>query len=68
MGVLESAVNAERELSEALEAYVGRWVAVKDHKVVADAATLYDLLERVGDDEVDGVFQVVEESGAASFF
>jgi hypothetical protein len=68
MSVLEAEVQAQRELSKALGAYIGNWVAVKGHEVIADAPTLHELLAAITDKDVDGVFQVVEESGAASFF
>jgi hypothetical protein len=68
MSVLEAEVQAQRRLSEALQAYVGKWVAVKGHEVVADAYTLQELLSAITEQDVDGVFQVVGESGAASFF
>jgi hypothetical protein len=64
---LMSAVQAEKQLSTDLADYVGQWVAVRDHKVVADADTLSALLDKIDPDTVEGVFQVVEQ-GTASFF
>ena len=65
---IDEQVERERELSRDLVRFVGRWVAVQDHRVVADAPTLHELLERVTDIEVEGVFQVVEERTSACFF
>jgi Family of unknown function (DUF5678) len=67
MTELMNAVRAERELSSDLAQYVGEWVAVRDHEVVAHAATLAELLNQVDTDAVEGVFQVAEQ-GTASFF
>jgi Family of unknown function (DUF5678) len=39
--------EAEEALSVPLARYVGRWVAVRDHQVIADAATPAELLELV---------------------
>lgn len=64
---LMAAVQAENQLSADLANYVGQWVAVRDHEVVAHAETLSALLEKIDSDSVEGVFQVVEQ-GTASFF
>lgn len=42
------AVAAEERLGEELLAYTGRWVAVRDHKLVDADDTLAGLLARVG--------------------
>jgi hypothetical protein len=75
MGVIEQEVvdkvHAEEELSRALGEHVGEWVAVKEHRILAYAETLHDLiaqLRAMPSPEIDGIFQVVEERGAASFF
>jgi hypothetical protein len=68
MSILEREIHAEEELSKTLTSYVGTWVALREHSVVASAPTLHELLELVGETEIDGVIQVVEERGAASFF
>jgi hypothetical protein len=52
-------VAAERALSGKLEAYLGEWVAVRDHEVVAHAGRLHDLLAQIDPEQVDGVFQVL---------
>jgi hypothetical protein len=70
MTIIEREVRAEQELSEALEAFIGQWVAVKNHLVVAHADTLRELLAHIEttDLDVEGVFQVIKEQGSASFF
>jgi Family of unknown function (DUF5678) len=65
---LEEQLEAESELSRRLRDFVGRWVAVKDHKVVADAATLDELLRIIDVDDVEAVLEVEEKSGTAAFF
>lgn len=60
-------VNAEHRLSALLEQYAGEWVAVRQHAVVAHALDLEDLLEQIKDIEVDGFFQVAEDSSACFF-
>ena len=64
---LEEQLEAERELSRRLGDYVGRWVAVRAHEVVAEADTLEELLKRMPED-AEAVLQVEERSGAAAFF
>jgi Family of unknown function (DUF5678) len=65
---LEEQLEAESELSRRLGDFVGRWVAVKDHKVIADAATLDELLGIIDVDDVEAVLEVEEKSGTAAFF
>ena len=65
--VLQEQVRAERSLSERLGPYSGKWIAVRDHDIVADAETLDDLLAELGDEEYEAVFEVVEQ-GTACFF
>jgi hypothetical protein len=62
-----TAVRAERELSQGLADFVGQWVAVREHQVVAHAETLAALLEQIDTSQVEGIFQVAEQ-GTASFF
>lgn len=52
---------AERALSDELEQYIGKWVAVRDHRVVASEDTLAALLARARV-TVDGMFYVSESS------
>jgi hypothetical protein len=66
--VLLDQVRAERELAHHLEDFKGKWVAVSDHAVVANAATLHDLMELIDVDAVDAVFEVAEVQSAACYF
>jgi hypothetical protein len=61
-------VDAEQRLSERLPEHAGEWVAVRDHEVVAHAATLHELMAEVDDADVEAVFKVVKEQGTACFF
>jgi hypothetical protein len=61
-------VAAERTLAHTLDQYSGQWVAVRDHAVVANAATLEELHgqgERQGKVEI---FRVATDPHAACFF
>jgi Family of unknown function (DUF5678) len=60
--------EAEEALSVPLARYVGRWVAVRDHQVIADAATPAELLELVQGQEYDAMFEVFEHSEGGCFF
>ena len=60
--------EAEEALSVPLARYVGRWVAVRDHQVIADAATPAELLELVQDQEYEAMFEVFEHSEGGCFF
>jgi hypothetical protein len=60
--------DAEEALSVPLAKYVGRWVAVRDHQVIADAATPVELLELVRDQEYEAMFEVFEYSEGGCFF
>lgn len=67
---INQALEAERELGVALDDYAGQWVGVCDHEVVANAATLGELVEQIeasGKTEVE-VIQVPEDTSAACFF
>ena len=67
---INKALEAERELGLTLDDYAGQWVGVCDHEVVASAATLGELVERIeasGKTEVE-VIQVPEDTSAACFF
>ena len=65
---LKEQVEAETELSERLTDYVGKWVAVKDHQVVADADTLDELLGIIDIDDVEAVLEVEKVTGTAAFY
>lgn len=45
-------------LGVALNAYVGRWVAVRDDEIVADGETYTALVDKIGTGERVGVFLV----------
>jgi Family of unknown function (DUF5678) len=60
-------VEAERELSTRLDEYMGEWVAVRNHEVVAHANTLEQLLDIIDPKNVDAVFEVSEPVGAAFY-
>jgi hypothetical protein len=64
---LEEQLDAESELSRRLGDYVGRWVAIRDHEVVADADSLDGLLEIMPDD-AEAVLQVEENTGTVAFY
>ena len=60
--------EAEEALSIPLAKYVGRWVAVRDHEVIADAATPVELLELVKDKKYEAMFEVPAHSEGGCFF
>lgn len=67
---MDKALKAERELGRYLDEYAGEWVGVHDHEIVANAATLEELVEQLeasGKAEVE-VIQVPKDPGAACFF
>lgn len=51
-------LEAEAKLAETLPAFQGQWVAVREYKVVDQADTLDELLEKVDDDTMDRIFEV----------
>jgi hypothetical protein len=63
-------VRVEGELAADLEPYVGRWVAIVDHRVAFDAESLSALLEQLPEEAQQNstVFQVPEASGTACYF
>jgi hypothetical protein len=67
---INRALEAERKLGTALNDYAGQWVGVCDHKVVANAATLGELVEQIeasGKTKVE-VINVPSDTSAACFF
>ena len=62
-------LEAERALGRKLGTYVGEWVAVVNHDVVAHAHSFDDLMRRVDEiqrddpDAVDTVFKVLDSDG-----
>jgi hypothetical protein len=67
MDALRMQIEREKELSERLTEYVGRWVAVRDQEIVAAADTYEELLAIIGADDGAEFFEVQAE-GAACFF
>jgi hypothetical protein len=65
---LDQELEAEKALAEELRRYAGEWVAVREHQVVAHAASLEELLEQISEEEVEGTFQVPEGDPAPCFF
>jgi Family of unknown function (DUF5678) len=58
-------IEREREFAESLEKFAGQWVAVRDHKVIANAATPEKLDERLaGQEQPDRTFRVTRGAGA----
>lgn len=67
---LSKALNEERELGLALDAYAGQWVAIRDRAVIASAESLGELVEQIeaeGGQEVE-VIQVPKDPAAACFY
>lgn len=51
-------IAAEEALGRTLGQFVGSWVALREHEVVADARTLNALLDKIEGTPVDGVLQI----------
>jgi hypothetical protein len=67
---INKALEAERALGVSLDQYAGEWVGVCDREIVANAATLGELVEQLeasGKTEVE-VIQVPKDPAAACFF
>ena len=45
--------EAEKRLAEAMGAYVGEWIAVKDQQIVAHGPTYRSLFENVEESEIE---------------
>jgi hypothetical protein len=68
MSVAE-AVSAEEALALTLDEFAGRWVAILEHEVVADAATLPQLLsESVVEEQDVEIFRVADDPHAICCF
>ena len=65
---LNRTLRAEEVLAKELAQYAGRWVAVRDHRVVASADSLGELLSRVNPEGLDRILEVSEEPTAGGFF
>ena len=57
-------LQAEKGLSDQLKKYAGRWVAVRNHEVVADAETAAELLGKTEGQRIDRRFRVSETGSA----
>lgn len=60
-------IKAEQQLSVDLDDYVGKWVAVREHQVVASEKSLERLLDIMPDD-VDAIVEVSERVGTAAYY
>lgn len=65
---LKNTLKAEEGLAQELIEYAGRWVAVRDHSVVASADSLGDLLSRVSPEGLDRILEVAEDPHTGCFF
>jgi Family of unknown function (DUF5678) len=62
-------VAAERMLADTLDQYSGRWVAVRKHEVIADAATLEELHGKIQPEgQKVEIFRVAADPHVACFF
>jgi len=61
-------IVAETELNDRLAAYAGRWVALRDHEIVADAGSLKDLHAEIEDSTEIEVVQVADDPHLACFY
>ena len=59
---LRQAIAAEGELAKRLREYAGKWVAVRNHEVVAYAPTLEELMEKVHGTGQEASVEVLEVS------
>jgi hypothetical protein len=61
---LEKHIAQERELAETLEHYAGQWVAVREHRVIAHAASPQKLYEQLaGEVQNYRTFRVTSGAG-----
>jgi len=65
---LTNTLKAEEVLAQELVGYAGRWVAVRDHSVVASADSLGDLLTHVDPEGLDRILEVAEDPHTGCFF
>jgi hypothetical protein len=65
---ISRALEAEGRLATELAAYVGKWVAIRNHAVVSAADTLRDLLNRIDPAQVDRILEVTEAPGSSCLF
>jgi len=60
--------EAEGALSVRLERYAGKWVAVRDHEVIAAADSPSELIEQLRGQEYEAMFGFPEHGGGGCFF
>ncbi|HET9676066.1 MAG TPA: DUF5678 domain-containing protein [Solirubrobacterales bacterium] len=65
---LDLTLKAEEILADELAGYAGCWVAVRDHRVVASADSLGELLSRVNPEGLDRILEVSRDPKAGCFF
>lgn len=65
--VLREQVRAEKELGRRLGGFVGEWVAVRNHDVVAHAPSPDELMELIRDQEDVEIFQVSADENVVFF-
>jgi hypothetical protein len=65
---LEDALRAEEVLARELAEYPGRWVAIQDHAIVADAESIEELLQSVDPGELDRIIEVSREPVEACLY
>jgi hypothetical protein len=56
---IEERVAAEEEFGKKLGPYVGQWIAVKDHEVIAHSEDFEELLAHVELPNYDYIFKVL---------
>jgi hypothetical protein len=65
---LNLTLEAEEILAEELAGHAGRWVAIRDHRVVASADSLGGLLSCVNPEGLDRILEVSRDPKAGCFF
>lgn len=65
---LHEELQAEEVLAQKLAEYPGRWVAVRDHQIVAYANSLEELLESVDPGGLDRIVEVSRETVAGCLY
>jgi hypothetical protein len=67
---IETTLQAEEALRDALSDYAGQWIALRDEAVVASAPTLGELLAQIESEgiQVEEIFEVSDGQAAVGFF
>lgn len=65
---LTRALQAEEVLAQELPEYAGRWVAIKDRRIVDFADTLEELTDRVDPGGLDRIIEVPRETVASCLY